>query len=171
VEASCTTKDILLIAPKIEIREKFRGSLQAFASDTLKTEKEVELNYPSSLIVIAKDSKAEKKQPALFVDEKNHIKGQLIVINNSTQVDRAAYLRLSKESVLEGSLYCNGYLDLQAEVKGLVITNSFLLVTPSSVYENHVLNAIINRKALSDHFSSGMIFGSKRKKSIAKWVN
>jgi hypothetical protein len=171
VEASCVTKDILLVAPKIEIRQKFKGSLQAFASDTLKTEKDVELMYPSSLVVFARDNKTEKKQPSLFIDENNRIKGQLIVINNSTNIDRTAYLRLSKESVLEGSLYCNGYLDLQAAVKGLVMTNSFLLVTPSSVYENHVLNATINRKELSDHFSAGMIFGSKRKKSIAKWVN
>jgi cytoskeletal protein CcmA (bactofilin family) len=172
VDKSCVINNILVVAPKIEISEKFSGTLQAFASDTLKTGKDVTLYYPSSLVVYSKDTKpGEKKQPALFIDENNLIKGQLVMINASTGIDKYSYLRLSKESVLEGSLYTNGYLDLQATVKGLIMAQSFLLVTPSSVYENHVLNAIVDRSALSDHFSAGMIFNAKRRKSIAKWVN
>lgn len=171
VEKGCTISNVLLVAPKIEIKDKFSGSLQAFASDTLITGKDVALSFPSSLVVYSKQKGTEKKQPVLFVGENNIIKGQLFVYNNSTLVDKGAYARISQNSVVEGSIYCNGYLDLQAAVKGIVITNAFLLVTPSSVYENHTLNAQIDRSALSDYFSAGMIFSSKRKKNIAKWLN
>ena len=68
-------------------------------------------------------------------------------------------------------VYTNGYLDFQASVTGLVVANSFLLVTPSSVYEGHILNGEANRKNLSDYFISGLVLEGKRKKSIAKWLN
>jgi hypothetical protein len=159
----------LCIAPKIEIKKKTIATLQALASDTIITEEDVQLSYPSSLVVFSK--KENKKQPALIIGDKNKIAGQLICINNSNYPLSSCYLKLSKESELNGLIYANGYADIQAKVNGMVITNSLLLVTPSSVYEGHLLNAEIDRSKLSDYFLAGVLFEGKRKKGIAKWLD
>ncbi|MDP2384960.1 MAG: hypothetical protein Q8M29_01195 [Bacteroidota bacterium] len=169
IENNTVITNIVCIAPKIEIKKKVQASLQALATDTIITEEEVILNYPSSLVVYSK--KNNQKQPALIIGEKNTISGQVVVINNSSDPMSSGYLKLSKESVVTGIVYCNGYLDFQAKVSGTVLTNSFLLVTPSSVYEGHVLNGEANRMDLSNYFVAGILFEGKRKKSIAKWLN
>lgn len=169
IENSNSIKNILCIAPKIEIKKRTVASLQALASDTIITEEEVQLSYPSSLVVFSK--KENKKKPALIVGEKNRIVGQLLCINNSNDPMASCYLKLSKETEFSGLIYSNGYADIQAKVNGVVMTNSLLLVTPSSVYEGHLLNAEIDRSKLSNYFMAGILFEGKRKKGIAKWLD
>ena len=169
IENSSSIKNILCIAPKVEIKKKVLAALQVLASDTIITEEEVVLNYPSSLVVFSK--KETKKQAAVIVGEKNSISGQILSINNSFDPLINSYLRLSKKSIVKGLVYCNGYLDIQSKVNGIVLTNSFLLVTPSSVYEGHVLNAEIDRAQLSNYFIAGILLNEKNKKGIAKWLN
>lgn len=171
IENNNSINNILCVAPKIEIRKKVSACLQALATDTIITQEEVVLNYPSSLVVISKKNNTTFKQPALWIGEKNIINGQLLVFNNSVDPTSSAYLKLSKDTQIKGMVYSNGYLDFQCSVKGTVITNGFLLITPSSVYEGHVLNGEANRPDLSDYFVPGMMLENKRKKSIAKWLN
>ena len=106
------------------------------------------------------------------MDEKSFCSGSLLALKNNEGNSLVNPLvKLGKESMVEGLIYSQGYSDIQGNLHGTLITNGFILVTPSSVYENHLLNAVIDRKALSNFFVGGLILNKTGGKKIAKWLN
>ena len=173
IEENSHIEDALLVAPQIEIKDNFSGSLQAIASDTIKAGKEVHLNYPSSLTVLYKeDTTKGRKVPAIILDENSFCSGSLIALKKNEGNSLVnPLIKIGKESMIQGLIYSQGYTDLQGSLHGTLITNGFILVTPSSVYENHLLNATIDRKSLSDFFVAGLILNKNPGKKIVKWLN
>ena len=51
VDASSKLKDVILIAPKIEIRNNVEGNFQVFATEEVIVGKHCKLNYPSAIIL------------------------------------------------------------------------------------------------------------------------
>jgi hypothetical protein len=168
-------ENVLLNAPVIEIKEGFSGTLQALAVDSIIVGDEVSLSYPSSLLLINKPviDTAHKNipMPALLVGEKCIIKGTLAACIKGGNITNKIYLKLGKESQVQGMVYSQGYLDVQGTITGAAYAKGFILNTRSGVYEQHLLNAVIDRKSLSDFFVAGALFEGKSPNKIVKWVN
>lgn len=175
VNKNCMLNNILLVAPCIEIKDEFSGSLQALASDTILTGDEVSLNYPSSLVLInepAVDSTHKSKSvPAIIVGEKCIIKGTILACIKDGNFTNRIYVKINKESKVSGLVYVDGYLDMQGSISGAAFAKSFILNTNSGVYEQHLLNAVIDRPSLSDFFAGGIIFKDRKANKIVKWLN
>ncbi|MGZ3862804.1 MAG: hypothetical protein ACXVPN_10370 [Bacteroidia bacterium] len=173
VEENSFIEDALLVSPQIEIKDNFSGSLQGISSDTIRLGKEVKLNYPSSLTVLYKEDTTKSRQiPAIILDEKSVCNGSLVAIKkNEANSLVNPLIKLGKETKVQGLVYSQGYTDIQGSLTGTLITNGFILVTPSSVYENHLLNAVIDRKSLSQFFAAGLILDKNPAKKIVKWLN
>ena len=49
-------------------------------------------------------------------------------------------------------------------------TNGFMLNTPSSVYENHLLDITIDWSQLSEHFTGINLINESDSRSVVKWL-
>jgi hypothetical protein len=68
-----------------------------------------------------------------------------------------------------GLVYTPGYMDFKGDVTGSLYCGGFILRTPSAVYENHLLNAVVNAVELPGYYV-GRFIGtiSERKARIKK---
>lgn len=158
--------NIILYAPSIYFERGFTGSIQAFAQDTLIADENCEFKYPSCLGLINENING------IYLEmKKNSSLAGCIFIFQDYKAMNAPYLKLNEQTVVHGQVYCPGSVELKGKIEGSLYCNSFALRTFSAFYENHLLDAVVNRNALSRYYSgSFLIPGYKQAKSI-QWLN
>ncbi|MGQ0827043.1 MAG: hypothetical protein ACT4ON_01485 [Bacteroidota bacterium] len=169
VSASAVIKDVILAAPKIIIEKEFKGNLQAFASDSIIVNKDVSLYYPSVLGIIK-----ENKLPnvsAVVLNENDTLLGTIFSIKNELDILKQAGVIIKEKAFVAGQVYSNGYADIRGTINGSLICNKIILSTPSSVYENHLLNAVIDQSVLSKHYTGINLVEESIIKKVVKWLN
>lgn len=170
IELSNTNKlqDIQLYASSIVIKERFLGTIQAFVQDSLLVEKNCTLNYPSALGVIK--NKFEKFQQFVQIGENSMVKGILI---GYCKVEDLAKIRISmdKDAILLGQLYADGFAELKGKVYGNVTCGKLLLRTPSSTYENHLLNTTLDYSQLPKNFVGSALLPTQNIKKVIRYYN
>jgi hypothetical protein len=167
IDSSNKLSDVIIVAPSVVFKNYFTGSIQAFCTDSMYVEEGCKLNYPSSLGLIKKDFKTQ--QPFIRIKEKSTVAG---IVFSFVDVQDLLKTRIAidRDALVEGQVYSDGFVDLKGIVLGTVWTNKFILKTPSSIYENHLLNATIDRSKLSDFFVGSSLIGSTSNKQIVKWL-
>lgn len=169
VEKNSILKDVLIIAPQIQIADEVQGQFQAFARDSLETGTDLLLHYPSVLGLIATE-----KSPAralLLLGENSLVMGQVFACSLANDFKKQVIVQLEKESAVYGSIYSGGLVDLKGTVTGDVTCSKFELRTASAVYENHLMNAVINRPRRSAAFVASAITRKKSDhKAVAAWL-
>ena len=169
VEASANLQDVLLIAPYIELADKVEGRFQALARDSLRTGKEVKLNYPSVLGIVT--SKQSPPQTWLQTGEKCSIDGLLFGMQTVPDFTRTLLLSTGEETKVRGRIWCNELVDLRGTVYGDVSCKLFRLQTRSAVYENQLLNAEIDRSKRPGYFVLPALHSTEtEEKRIARWL-
>ena len=79
-------------------------------------------------------------------------------------------IKLNRNFELIGNAYSSNYTDAQGQLFGSVICQTLLLQTPSGVYENHLLNCIIDPKTYGVNLTVPHWFTTKNKRSTcAQW--
>jgi len=161
-------KDIIVSAPFVIINDEFTGSLQAFAVDSMKIGEQVKLEYPSVLGII----QTEPKLYNTFIEigKKSVVEGVVFGYTFNSPVHNRFKISLLKESVISGELYSNSMIDIQGSVFGSVSCAKFTLKTPSSVYENHLMDATIDYSRLNNDFVSVSLINQTGRKKIVKWL-
>lgn len=169
VSADNKLLDVILAAPKIEIEEGFKGNIQAFATDTLIIGQKCQLTYPSVICVI-RNNKYSPDSLLLKVGEGAEINGVLFGYQEDKSVEKLLLVQTGKHSIVTGQIYSDGSVDIKGSVYGSVICNKFIVISPSSGYENHLLNATIDNTKLSDNFISSSLIEQSENKKVAKWL-
>ncbi len=163
-------ENILLIAPHIEIEDETEGVFQAFARDSLQAGEEVHLHFPTVLGIIA--SKKSSDLASLVIGSKSTIFGQVFACNLESDFRRHVLISTAKESIIYGQIYSTDLVDHKGSVYGNVICSKFELKTPSAEYENHLMNAVIDRpKRSSDYVASALTRKATDKKAIVQWLH
>ena len=170
ISSNAYLKDVVIFAPKIIIENEFRGNLQAFASDSIIINKNVSLAYPSILGLVV-DGNKSKNNSAIILDENDTISGNIFVYKNEVDVLKQAGLIIPGKAVVLGQVYSDGYVDLKGTIKGSLMCNKIMLSTSSSVYENHLLNAIIDVSELSKYYVGINLVEESAIKKVVKWLN
>ncbi|WP_407556478.1 hypothetical protein [Winogradskyella sp. 4-2091] len=174
VDSSCVLKEVILIAPEIEIQNNVKGNFQAIASKNIIVGEHVELGYPSALVINKKQLiQADKKdinegQNKITVNSNTIIKGMIVYIDASTINNFKAQVELKDKATIIGEVYCNKNLELKGSVKGSVFANNFIAKQSGSVYQNHIYNGSIIASELPQEYI-GLLFENS-KKGIAKWL-
>lgn len=168
VAANAILIDIILAAPKIIFEEGFKGNLQSFASDSIIVQKNVSFHYPSVLGLVTE--KAEKNC-AIVLNENDSLIGNLLAYQPTIDSYKRIRILIGKKSFITGQVYSSGYIELKGTVFGSLMCSKFSLVTPSSVYENHLLNAVVNQPALPAYFTGILLMHEPTSKRIVKWLN
>lgn len=162
--AGTTIKDALIIAPCIVVGKGFSGSLQLFGTDSVIVEEDVTLTYPSAIVLVKSDFRVT--QPFVRIGPRAKVSGQVVAFQEVFDL-KQTLIEIQKDAVVEGQVYADGFMDLKGTVFGSVACNKFVLKTPSSIYENHLLNAVIDQTKLSPYYAgSGLIKGGRIKKII-----
>lgn len=147
IKSSAKLENVLVVGESIIVEKGFEGSLQLFATDSIILREEAKLSYPSSVCVFqSTESKTDNSK--IHVCRNVVIRG---VVANGNAMDvqkRAVNLTIDEGALITGLVYSRGYIDFKGSVAGSLYCGGFILRTPSAVYENHLLNAVINAEAL-----------------------
>ncbi|WP_179317224.1 hypothetical protein [Winogradskyella undariae] len=174
VDASCVLKDVILIAPEIEVQNNVKGNFQSIASKNIVIGEQVELSYPSALVLNRKQLLEANKtdlnedQSKIIVNSSTIIKGVIVYLDPSTSDNFKVQLELKDKATLIGEIYCNKNLELRGTVFGSVITNNFIAKQSGSIYQNHIYNGTIIANELPLEYV-GLLFKNS-KKGVAKWL-
>jgi hypothetical protein len=164
--ADALLQDIIVIAPVIEIQSGFAGNIQAFASDSIVVQEGVDLIYPSVLGLLPNSNKDEFS-PSLTIDNNSIIQGAIVVPTLGYQ-EREAIVTIKKQARVEGVVWVNAQLQHQGEIIGSVFCKNFFLQTASSIYENYLLDAVIDRPSLPSSFLVPTLFSDGKYRGIIK---
>jgi hypothetical protein len=166
VTSNAKCENIILYAPSIYFASWYKGNLQAFAQDTLIAGERCEFKYPSCLGIINEN----ENSIYMSLGKSSSIVGCLVLYqaNNSLQ---APYLKIGRQTVVHGMVYCNGTVELLGRVEGSVYCHGFGLNTGSAYYENYLLNTSINRFALSEYYAGSFLLHDYKHAKLIQWLN
>lgn len=167
IAAGAELRDVILIAPAIVIQEGFRGNAQFFATDSIRIGKGCSLYYPSAIGLLKRDFHVN--QPSIVIGENSHIEGILMAFQEVQDLQQTV-IRTADHVLVTGQIYADGFLELHGKVHGEVICRKFILKTPSSVYENYLVNAVIDPGKLPAQYVGPALFSSPIfNRKIVKW--
>ncbi|WP_238160819.1 hypothetical protein [Flavobacterium cupreum] len=168
-------KDVILIAPVIEIEDETIGTFQAIASKRITVGKTCKLSYPSALVLF-QDNKNNPDEVStnpmdnkIFIDTKSVVKGSICYFQTKTKPDFQTQIVLEKEAIIKGQVYCNGNLEVKGTVSGSVITKQFLANESGSIFVNHIYNGTIENQNIPSIYG-GIVFEEEQPKTVLKWL-
>lgn len=153
VMGSCELDLVQLYAPTILFMDNFKGSVQAFARDTLLVHENVSLNYPSAIGVVSNDGAG-----ILEVEGNTNIEADVFMVNLTNPFPKNTLIQIEKDCTIKGLVYSQGKLDLKGDVYGQVLTHELILKSSTSYYESHLLDVEINPEKLSPYFFNSLLF-------------
>jgi cytoskeletal protein CcmA (bactofilin family) len=156
-------EDIIVVAPQITIAPDFEGRLQAIATDTLIVGRGCQLRYPSALVLFASSG------GAVLIDEASQVAGTVVLTGTATAYHRRL-LSLEKEASITGMVYSDGLVELKGSIYGHLSCRKFMLRTPSTLYENHILDGTLDASRRSSHYLASSLWATTHQKGIAQWL-
>lgn len=171
IENSAQLNNVLLIARKVIFKKGFKGSVHVIAKDSILTEDECEFNYPSSFLVHANvtSNSINSSVRGVFFGEQCKFNGGILAANKKEGTSRMI-IKTNKKFQLIGNLYSSDYAGAQGNIYGSFFCKTLLLQTPSAVYENHILNCLIDPKKYGKNLVVPNWFHQKGKQyTCAKW--
>jgi len=180
VEANSDLQDVILLAPKIIIKDWVKGNFQAIASDYISVGKKCQLTYPTALIVNKKptyksDEESRSTQmipvkPSIYIDQYADIRGMLLALDNSQDRQFSPQVKIEENAKIMGEVYCTKNLELKGRVNGSVSTDAFIALENGSIYQNHLYNGSINSGNLSKKYVGLLMADRERNKIVMKWL-
>jgi hypothetical protein len=172
VDTSATLKDVILIAPIIEIKAGSHGAFQAFASKAITIGEHSNFGYPSAFVLMEETKYNQSNEsianetPLVKVGKGTSIKGVIAYLGDSKNY--MAQVFVDEDVMVTGEIYCNKNLELLGTVYGSVFASGFMANQSGSSYQNHLYNATISVDDLAQEYV-GLSFENS-KKDVIKWL-
>jgi hypothetical protein len=167
VEKSANIQDVILLAPRIKVENGFKGVLQAVATEQILVGNSAQLAYPSSLVIIENSLTEPNENNFLQLGDNSLIQGTVLYLSSGYS-DYFSQVKIMPEATVEGQVYCERNLELRGTVKGMVVTNNFIISENGSIYQNHLFNSVISAYDLNENFVGLNI--NLGRKGVAKWL-
>lgn len=171
IPSDALLNDIQLYAPSIIVEEGFKGICQLFAADSIHIGNNCIFNYPSCLGVLKQDTASTQSKIDLG---KGTVFSGIIFSYEKQRSDLQTLISLGKNSQVKGEVYATGFvkMDKPVKIQGKVSCNRFIIQTPTSLYENYLIDIEINRKKRSKYYLGSTLFPMKQlQNAILKWLN
>ncbi|MFD2162269.1 hypothetical protein ACFSJU_07680 [Paradesertivirga mongoliensis] len=171
ISRSAALHNVLVFAPAIVIEEGFNGTCQLFARDSIVAGKNTVFNYPSCMGIIK--SSSSKIQSKIALGSGSVFSGILFAFEKSRS-DLQTQISMGKNCRVKGEVYASGFIKMERPVTvfGKVSCNRFIIQTPTTLYENYLIDITLNRKNLSKYYLSSSLFSqSIPERRILKWLN
>lgn len=164
VDSLSTLENVILIAPNIIIKSNFKGAVQCFATNTIIVENNVNLYYPSSLI-LTPNSQGNNK--FISIDSNSYIKGDIILYDSLML--KSFPIVINSNTYIYGNIYSTDLIQLGGNIYGSVSASKLFYRTSYSRYENVLINTNIYSLP-KDLYCSGL-WKIENKNSIIKYLN
>ncbi|WP_442845046.1 hypothetical protein [Leeuwenhoekiella sp. H156] len=165
-------KDVILAAPEVIIQSGVEGNLQIFASKSIEIGNQVNLNFPSALVLVSEanySTEADSETSiSIKIGSESVVMGSLVFLGDQPNFNYQPEVFIDKGASIYGEIYCEQSLELKGNVYGSVLTRTFVSREFGSVYRNHIYDGTINSNILTSEFS-GLHLDSTTK-NVAKWV-
>ncbi|HBI00705.1 MAG TPA: hypothetical protein PLL09_01165 [Flavobacterium sp.] len=176
IRKSALLRDIIVVAPYVEIEEGFNGNLQVFSTKSIRIQKNCTLNYPSALILVNQEKEvANYSSPnnQIFIDSGTIVSGTVCYFSTAVENNFGTQVILQPQSQVRGELYCEGNIEVMGWINGTLYAHQFVSNKAGSVFMNHLFNAKISSEKIQPEFA-GILFENNlqisKKKSIIKWL-
>lgn len=150
-------EDIIVFASKIRVEEGFKGNVQLFSNKEINISKNVELKYPSAIVLFNNT----KEESSINIEEKVKICGSVLLFGNELIDLNKNKIIISPKGQILGNIYCSGKLSLQSNVYGSVYSNRLFLETNQTSYDNTLANVEINPSKLPNFYYRLPLFNQK----------
>ncbi|WP_407427533.1 hypothetical protein [Arcticibacter sp.] len=170
IKKDARLSNVLVFAPGIVIEKGFRGSCQLFAVDSVVTNGSVSFDYPSAIGVLSKGKGGN--QPKIALGEGSRFSGILFTYEQERS-DLQTQISLGKNCKVLGEIHASGFVKLEKPViiEGKVACNRFIIQTPSTLYENYLIDIIINRSKRSPYYlTSSLLNSTSKEQRVLKWL-
>lgn len=166
-------KDVLLVAPRIEILNNVTGNFQAIATKKIKVGENCRLIYPSALLIaeykaVNSEKKITNENNQLQISFRTSIKGIVAFLSEAITSNYKPQLILEESSKIIGEVYCDKNFELKGEVYGSVFANNFIATQFGSIYQNHIYDGAILQGNLPIQYVGLDLENSKSK--VAAWL-
>jgi hypothetical protein len=168
VKRTSLLKDLILIAPMVEIEDGTTGNFQVIATKKITVGKDCKLLYPSALVLFQDNKNVallaeEKLENKIFIDSKSRVSGCVCYFQTKEILsDFTTQIILEGESKIKGQVYCEGSFELKGTVSGSIYTKQFTANQSGSVFVNHIYNGTIENENIPTVFG-GILFDSRPK--------
>lgn len=171
IGADTRLNQVQIYAPAIIVASGFKGNCQLFARDSIIIGQNCVFDYPSFAGVF----KTEKQeiQNKISLGEGSRFSGVLLSYEQKRS-PLQTIISLGKNCKITGEVFATGYVKLEKTVVvyGKTSAKRFIMQTPSTLYENYLIDITLNRKLLSGYYLSSSIFKqSGRNQKILQWLN
>ncbi len=169
VDQSTEITNAVLYAKGVVLKQNTVGTIQVFAQDSVAIAEDCLLKYPSVVALIGKGNATENRK--VVVGKGAQIKGSVFLYNENYDRKKQAIVSIGEGAEITGQVYSSEVLELKGNIVGGAYCKKLLLKTPSSVYENHLMDAVINRAELSEYFVGISLTEMIKNQQIIKWLN
>lgn len=171
IDSSCHLENVLIVAAKVKFAKGFKGRVHVIASDSIVASEDCVFQYPSSFVVI-NNTTANTQLHAIFFEKHCQFFGGVLAINKLQQTNSGrVFVKLNRESQINGFIYSSDYLHAEGEINATAIANTLLLKTPSAVYENHLINCEWNPKKLGHILAIPAVFPTMKRMVCCQKIN
>lgn len=167
VTGNAALEDVILQAPIIVFENGFEGAVQAIATDSIVVGKGVSLKYPSGLMLGTPVDGSAASYIKLADDSK--VSGMVVVPQPSSKAPGAS-VYIAPRALMEGAVFVGGKISLQGKVIGSLYCREFYLRTPSSVYENYLLDGTVDKTALHKLWQQPLMLKTQTAGGYIKWL-
>jgi len=161
---------VQVFAPSIRFEDGITVNGQFFASDSVIVGKNAEFKYPSVIGLLGKE--VAGRQPHITFGANTYFAG---IILNYTKAKGMLqhFTNFGKDNVVHGEVYCAGTIMLEKgfKINGRVSCNRFMMKTPTSLYENFLIDVGFSSKARSKYYLSSPLFTGNRSRKVLQWLN
>jgi len=171
VQETSKLKDVILIAPEVEIMDNVKGSFQVFASKSIVVGVNCSLTYPSALVLNAKENDLQpplEQKPLIRFGKNSTMKGMLVFFGKGNPNYHMPQIIIEDGATVVGEVYCNSNLELKGNIKGSVFTSNFVANQSGSIYQNHIYNGTITIEGLPREYI-GLEFEDSNEE-VMKWL-
>ncbi len=168
-------KDILLIAPEIELKNGVHGTFQAIASQRISVGESCRISYPSALVVVQSKKNTEAPsttfKPEIEVQKNTYFGGIIAYLSSQKEEGASQYpqILIAPNVQINGELYCEQTTELKGHVNGSVYTHYFMARENGNTYQNHLFNGTISSADLH-HSYAGITLQDDNNKTVGKWL-
>lgn len=174
ITADTRLDQVQIYAPAIIVAPGFKGSCQLFARDSIIIGKNCVFDYPSFAGVFK--AEGQEIQSKISLGEGSRFSGVLLSYEKKRS-PLQTIISLAKDCKINGEVYATGYVKLErsVSVNGKTYAKRFIMQTPSTLYENYLIDITLNRKLLSSYYLSSSVFKKTAQQladqKILKWLN
>ncbi len=117
IGADMILENVILKAPKVVFKSGFRGNCQVFATELIKAEDNTFFEYPTIF-----SGFSERDSLKIEINEYSKLDGAVVLQSTNTNDNFKDQIILEKNVQINGTIYCQGDLNLKGNVYGHVYT-------------------------------------------------